>query len=157
MNNKIMIIGILLLVGFSFATSGIPMQNPALQYKMSAARCMIMTQLGPMNASAFAYNSSYNAQFGTLISTALLNSYLNLLHYGCDENNAASFNSEYSGTFMPLVNQVRALYFRAAFDGVRSNTPLGTTWGSVLTQFSGFQQNMQSCASGPQYGFCSPG
>lgn len=157
MNKKILILGIMLIAGFSFAASPhFPMPNPALEAKMDRAYCMIMTQLYPMNASAFAYNSSYNSQFGAVITTSLVASYGRLLDYGCLDNNAASFNSEFSGTFMPLVNQVRALYFRAAFDGVRSNTPPGTTFATVLAQYGGFQNNMQSCLNSPSPGYCSP-
>jgi len=158
MNNKILVLSILLIAGFSFAVSPhYPMPNPVLEHKMDRAYCTIMTQLYPMNASAFAYNSSYNSQFGAIITSSLVQSYGRLLDYGCNDNSVSSYNSELSGTFMPLVNQVKALYFRAAFDGVRSNSPPGTTFATVLSEFSGFQDDMQSCVNSPPAGYCTPG
>jgi len=154
MNKNFLILSVLLLLSISFAVSGTKMQNPYLGIKYQRVFCSVVNLVIPMNASAFGYNSSYNGQMNSLIS-AMPASIGRLNDYGCiGPGNVAAFNTEYSGTFSPLMSQVTAIYFRAAFDAIRDGYP--PSWAEVWSQYQGFQNNMQACMNIPMPPPCHP-
>jgi len=144
MNKNLIILGIMLMVGFSFAVPIIP-ANPYFDNKVSIVWCAGVTMGLPMNASAYGYNKSYNSQIGALISSSRA-AYNVWIGKGgpCRNRDLIAFNSVYNTVLMPDFFQETRLYFRAANDAVRSGS---TNWRAVFAEYSGFQSDFRDCVA----------
>jgi len=137
MNKNIMIFAILMAGGIAMAF--LPVSDPYLDTKFTQTYCGLgyMRDIGP---AALSYDSSYSSEI-TSIRSDLISSGRSLQSY-CYADNRASFNQEYQSEFVPLLNQMTAIYFKAAFNYAVMNPG---SLPMILNEYLGFQMDRQDC------------
>jgi hypothetical protein len=147
MKKGMLILGILFLSGVLFAHS----EDPAVESIFAKAFCSApdagTSLFDQLSAAAHGYNSSYDSQFTAL--NASLVSARGAMVICTDTPQPSTIRpcvSSHYALYLGYLNQVQALYFRAAFDAIRAGGP---TWATVMTEFLGFQSDFRSCLIGP--------
>jgi len=149
MKTSFIFLGIILFAAMSFAY--IDTHPPTMYNKYVSAFCQYYTHstfVSPYNNMAEAvnaYNSSKNGsmsaigdELGSVFFDDLASGYCHPPPY-----DLASFNSAYSGSFRPLMNQATSLYFRSAIDYKLANP--GFPFANVLSEYQSFQSQYNEC------------
>jgi hypothetical protein len=144
-NRYLLVLGVVLLVGM--ASAGHISYEPKLDSGLSRVYCSVAASpnnlLHSLRSAIHANNASYDAQMTTIAGHAATSR--TALRNDCNDVAVPQFLLEYRTNFAPTIDAATSLYFRSAFDKVRSG---GTTWANVFTQYLGFMTDYQECLSG---------